>query len=190
MNLKAVLEGLLFLVGDEGIDMKDICDILETDEENVKGLINELQKEYTSPDKGIIIKKFGDNYKLTTKSEHKYFYEKYAEKDSVKTLSQSALETLAIIAYNEPITRAQVDELRGINSSQMIRNLIAKDFVKELGKSDLPGRPNLYGITNQFLDYFGLSSKEDLPKIEDIITNEDDVDLYESKYKEVEVEEL
>ena len=73
MNLKAVLEGLLFLVGDEGIDMKDICDILETDEENVKCLINELQKEYTSPDKGIIIKKFGDNYKLTTKKEHKTF---------------------------------------------------------------------------------------------------------------------
>ena len=79
MNLKAVLEGLLFLVGDEGIDMKDICDILETDEENVKCLINELQKEYTSPDKGIIIKKFGDNYKLTTKKEHKYFYEKYGK---------------------------------------------------------------------------------------------------------------
>ena len=100
------------------------------------------------------------------------------------------METLAIIAYNEPITRAQVDELRGINSSQMIRNLIAKDFVKELSKSTLPGRPNLYGITNQFLDYFGLSSKEDLPKLEDITTNEDNVDLYESRYKEVEVEEL
>ncbi len=190
MNMKSVLEGLLFLVGDEGIDMKDICDILELDEENIKSLINNLQKDYLSSDRGIIIKKFGDNYKLTTKSENKYFYEKLSEKDYVRNLSQSALETLAIIAYNEPITRSKIDELRGINSSQMIRNLIAKDFVKEVGKSDLPGRPNLYGITNEFLDYFGLSSKEDLPPIEEIKESNEDIDLYESKYKEVEVEEL
>ena len=153
-----------------------------------KNLFRLLQGKENLPEEDVV-QKMSLFMKLTP-FEHKYFYEKYVEKDSVKTLSQSALETLAIIAYNEPITRAQVDELRGINSSQMIRNLIAKDFVKELGKSTLPGRPNLYGITNQFLDYFGLSSKEDLPKLEDITTNEDDVDLYESRYKEVEVEEL
>ena len=188
--MKAVLEGILFVVGDEGVTINDICNILEINEEDAKKLVLELKNDYLDCNRGLRIDYLGNSIKLTTKKEHKYFYEKYVEKDSVKTLSQSALETLAIIAYNEPITRAQVDELRGINSSQMIRNLIAKDFVKELGKSTLPGRPNLYGITNQFLDYFGLSSKEDLPKLEDITTNEDDVDLYESRYKEVEVEEL
>ena len=105
-------------------------------------------------------------------------------------VSQSALETLAIIAYNEPITRSEIDELRGVNSSQMVRNLIAKDFIKVVGKSDKLGRPNLYGITNEFLDYFGLESKEDLPSIEEIKSDKDDVDLYNSKYKEEEIEEL
>ena len=185
MNMKSVLEGLLFLVGDEGIDMKDICDILELDEENIKSLINNLQKDYLSSDRGIIIKKFGDNYKLTTKSENKYFYEKLSEKDCVRNLSQSALETLAIIAYNEPITRSKIDELRGINSSQMIRNLIAKDFVKEVGKSDLPGRPNLYGITNEFLDYFGLEDIKDLPKLEKVGEDSelDDSDLFLQEFE-------
>ena len=136
-----------------------------------------------------IIKNFGNNYKLTTKSEHKDYYEKLSEISDRRTLSQSALETLAIIAYNEPITRLQVDELRGVNSSQMIRNLIAKDFVRELGKSDTIGKPNLYGITSKFLDYFGLKSKEELPKINELPDNEE-VDLYNSKYQEVEVEQL
>ena len=181
--MKAVLEGILFIVGDDGITIPDICDILETDEENVKCLINELQKEYTSPDKGIIIKKFGDNYKLTTKKEHKEYYKKLIE-ESNNTLSQAALETLAIIVYNEPITRIKVDEIRGISSSQMIRRLVAKGFIKEAGRENIPGRPILYKTTDDFLDYFGLSSKEDLPKLEYKEEEKDETDLFLSKYKE------
>jgi segregation and condensation protein B len=100
-------------------------------------------------------------------------------------LSQAALETLAIIAYNEPITRMKIDNLRGVTSVQIIRKLVAKGFIKESGRSNLPGRPILYETTNEFLDYFGLSSKEELPKFEQI-KNEivDDTDLYESTYKE------
>ena len=190
MNYKAIVEGLLFVVGDEGITVEELRKILELDNETLKQIFLELKRDYDKPDRGLRISYLGNAFKLTTKEEHKEFYEKLVVDTKNKTLSNASLEVLAVIAYNEPITRAQVDELRGINSSQMIRNLIAKDFVKELGKSTLPGRPNLYGITNQFLDYFGLSSKEDLPKLEDITTNEDDVDLYESRYKEVEVEEL
>ena len=101
------------------------------------------------------------------------------------TLSKSALETLAIIAYNEPITRIAVDEIRGVNSSQMIRNLVSKGFIVEDGKSDLPGKPNLYKTTNYFLDYFNLSSIDELPKIDmdDIEVLEDD-DLFNTRYKE------
>ena len=106
----------------------------------------------------------------------------------MKNLSQSALETLAIIAYNEPITRHEIDELRGVSSSQIIRNLVAKDFVKEVGRSEKLGKPILYGTTKEFLDYFGLDSKDRLPKIEDIKIDEE-VDLYNSKYKE-EIEQL
>lgn len=187
--MKAVLEGLLFLVGEDGIDIETICNILELKKEETENLIKNLSQDYQNEERGITIKKFGNLYKLTTKKEHKQYYNKLADIPNIKNLSQSALETLAIIAYNEPITRSEIDELRGVNSSQIVRNLIAKDFIKEVGKSDKIGHPNLYGITNEFLDYFGLESKEELPSIEEIKYDKDDVDLYSTKYKE-EVEEL
>ena len=187
--MKPVLEGLLFIVGEDGIDLETICNVLEIDKEEGQKLVKDLANDYKSEERGITIKKFGDLYKLTTKKEHKKYYNTLADIPNIKNLSQSALETLAIIAYNEPITRAEVDELRGVNSSQIIRNLVAKDFIKEVGKSDKVGRPNLYGITEEFLDYFGLESKEELPSIDDIKVDSSEVDLYDSKYKE-EVEEL
>ena len=187
--MKAVLEGLLFIVGDEGLTINQISEILELEKEEVLNIINELSDSYNNDERGIVVKKFGNIYKLTTKSEYKKYYERLSDLSNLKTLSQSALETLAIIAYNEPITRIEVDELRGVNSSQMIRNLIAKDFVKEVGKSDAVGRPNLYGVTDQFLDYFGLESKDDLPKFDEIEVSNEEVELYNSKYVEKELEE-
>ncbi len=187
--MKAILEGLLFVVGDEGLNINEICEILDVNEEQAKEIIDELTNEYNDKERGIELKFLGNKYKLTTKQEHKEYYKKLSEITDVRNLSQSALETLAIIAYNEPVTRLQVDELRGVNSAQMIRSLVAKDFVKELGKADTLGRPNLYGITSQFLDYFGLSSRDELPKFEEIITNEEQ-ELYSSKYKEENIEQL
>ena len=186
--MKSVLEGLLFIVGNEGLSVDEISSIIELSKEETKELILELQTDYENEDRGIELKKLGEKYKLTTKEKNKKYYQKLTEVSDVRKLSQSALETLAIIAYNEPITRLEVDELRGVSSSQMIRSLIAKDFVKELGRKDVAGKPILYGITKEFLDYFGLSSKDELPKFEET-KNDDEVELYNSKYKE-EVEEV
>ena len=187
--MKPVVEGLLFLVGEEGIDVKSMSKIIGISENEVVDYLRELFKDYQKSDRGITIKNLGGMFKLTTKSEHKEYYSKLTEIKEVKKLSQSALETLAIIAYNEPITRHEIDELRGVGSAQIIRNLVAKDFIIEVGKSDKIGRPILYGITREFLDYFGLDSKDRLPKIEDININDEEVDLYNSKYKE-EIEQL
>lgn len=187
--MKPVIEGLLFLVGEEGIDVKTISNILEISEKEVIQALEELFKDYQNKERGITIKNLGGLFKLTTKKEHKKYYTKLSEINEVKNLSQSALETLAIIAYNEPITRHEIDELRGVSSSQIIRNLVAKDFVKEVGRSEKLGKPILYGTTKEFLDYFGLDSKDRLPKIEDIKIDEE-VDLYNSKYKEEEIEQL
>ena len=186
--MKPVIEGLLFLVGEEGIDVKTISNILEISEKEVIQALEELFKDYQNKERGITIKNLGGLFKLTTKKEHKKYNTKLSEVNEVKNLSQSALETLAIIAYNEPITRHEIDELRGVSSSQIIRNLVAKDFVKEVGRSEKLGKPILYGTTKEFLDYFGLDSKDRLPKIEDIKIDEE-VDLYNSKYKE-EIEQL
>ena len=182
---KAVLEGLLFVVGEDGLTIDQIVDVLEIDEESAKALIMELKKDYEDDSRGLRIDFLGNRFKITTKFEHKAYYQKLIENPETNFLSQAALETLAIVAYNQPITRTQVDEIRGIASSQMIRKLVAKNFLKEVGRSNLPGRPILYKTTSEFLDYFGLATVEDLPKIEDIKEEEtSSTDLYHSKYKE------
>ena len=185
---KAVLEGLLFVVGEDGLTIDQIKDVLEIDEEAVKSLLMELKKDYEDESRGLRIDFLGDRFKLTTKFEHKSYYQKLIENPETNFLSQAALETLAIIAYNEPITRVQVDAIRGVGSTSIIRKLVAKGFIKEGGRSDIPGRPILYETTNEFLDYFGLSTIDDLPNIEDIIKtpeeDDEDSDLYTSKYTE------
>ena len=181
--MKAVLEGILFVVGDEGVTINDICNILEINEEDAKKLVLELKNDYLDCNRGLRIDYLGNSIKLTTKKEHKEYYEKLIEEKN-NVLSQAALETLAIIVYNEPITRIKVDEIRGVSSAQMMRKLVAKGFITECGKDSSIGHPILYKTTDDFLDYFGLSSKEDLPKIDDSIKNEDETDLFLSKYSE------
>ncbi len=189
---KAVLEGLLFVVGEDGLTLDQIEDVLEVDEETSRNLIMELKKDYEDESRGLRIDFLGNRFKLTTKFEHKAYYQKLLENPETNFLSQAALETLAIVAYNEPITRVQVDNIRGVSSTSIMRKLVAKGFIKEVGRSDIPGRPILYETTHEFLDYFGLSSIEDLPNIDDIMQNveeeEKDLnpDLYTSKYTEEE----
>ena len=179
-----ILEGLLFVVGDDGLTLDQIVELLEINEEDALNIVGILRKRYEGDEYGIQLSFLGKTFKLTTKKEHRDYYQKLIENPSTNTLSQAALETLAIIAYNEPITVQGVDEIRGINSREMIRRLIAKGFVKEAGKSEGLGHATTYATTRDFLDYFGLSSKDELPKFEIIKENIDDKDLYESKYKE------
>ncbi len=189
MKNKAVLEGLLFVVGEDGLTLDQIEEVLELNEEEVKELVNELKHSYEDEDRGLRIDFLGNRLKLTTKFEHREYYQKLLENPDTNILSQAALETLAIIAYNEPITRIQVDKIRGVSSGQMIRKLAAKGLIKESGRSDLPGRPILYETTNDFLDYFGLKNIEELPDMEKYIEEaeeeiEEEKDLYTAKYKE------
>lgn len=188
MEKKAILEGLLFVVGEEGLSVDQIRDTLDISDEEVKELIMELKEGYEDISRGIRIDFLGNKLKLTTKREHKAYYQKLIENPETNFLSQMALEVLAIIAYNEPITRVEVDELRGVSSSSMIRKLVAKGLIKESGRSSMPGRPILYETTSEFLDYFGLSDIKDLPDMSEFIQKcqdeKDEVDLYHSKYRE------
>lgn len=187
MNKLAVLEGLLFVVGEDGLTTSQIMDILELTNEEAKELISTLRERYENDSYGIRINFLGNTFKLTTKKEHRDYYQRLIESPESNALSQAALETLAIVAYNQPITRVDVDEIRGVSSSQMIRKLVAKGLLKESGRSDAIGRPILYQTTSEFLDYFGLATIEDLPKVEDFVSEVpevSDTDLYHSKYKE------
>ena len=190
MNKEAVTEGLLFVVGEDGLTLTQMLDILEIEKEEAMNILSHLKEKYEKESSGIRLNFLGNTLKLTTKKEHKDYYQKLIENPESNTLSQAALETLAIIAYNEPITRIEVDEIRGVGSSQVIRKLVAKNFIKEVGRSDAVGRPILYKTTSDFLDYFGLATIKDLPAIdmlkleENINPKEETTDLYHSKYKE------
>lgn len=191
MNNKAVLEGLLFVVGEDGLTLDQIVEVLDINEDEAKALVQDLKHSYEEEDRGLRIDYLGNRLKLTTKYEHREYYQKLLENPETNILSQAALETLAIIAYNEPITRVEVDKIRGVSSSQMIRKLVAKGLIKETGRSELPGRPILYETTNEFLDYFGLKSIDELPDMEKYIDEaneeiDEEQDLYTSKYKDEE----
>lgn len=182
--MQAIIEGLLFLAGDEGIGIEKLIEILEVDNKTLNHFLCDLEKEYNKETRGLSLELLGNKIKLVTKKQHNKYYEKYFSFEEDGSLSNSALEVLAIIAYNDPITRNEVDEIRGVSSSHLIRKLLSKNLIEMRGKSDLPGKPNLYGVTERFFDYFGLSSKDELPKLqEDDIINEEK-ELYYSKYNE------
>lgn len=177
MDKIGCLEGLLFIVGDEGLSIEEICNILIITVEEAKELLSMLNKEYEKDIHGLKISYLGERFKLTTKKEHASYYKKLAtEKENV--LSQAQLEVLAIIAYNEPITRVQIDEIRGIQSAHIVKKLLSKDLIKVCGKSDLPGKPNLYRTTKYFLDYFGLATISDLPEVSIFNTEEENKELF------------
>lgn len=181
--MRGVLEGLLFISGDDGITYKELEKVMEIDSEKLNYLITELKDEYEKEEHGIRLEQAGETLKFVTKLEYKDYYSKMVDIDS-DLLSPAALETLAIIAYNQPLVRGQVDEIRGVDSSYNIRKLVLKGLIEEKGRSELPGRPILYGTTDKFLDHFGLASIDELPVIEETIEENDDVDLFDSKYKE------
>ena len=182
--MEGIIEGLLYVQGDLGLTINQIEDILEIPEEEAKSLVLNLKNYYEENNRGLRINYLGNTIKLTTKEDHQKYYQKLLESPSSNNLSESALEVLAIIAYNEPITRGDLEKLRGVDSTYVLRRLLAKGLIKECGKSDLPGRPILYKTTDDFLDYFGLASIKDLPNIELLEEDNSPKDLYTSIYKE------
>lgn len=163
-TLKSVLEGLLFVSGDEGISIKTAADVTEMDVEVVKDVMKDLQKELVKKGRGIRIMEVASSFRLTTVTEHAPYFEKLAYSPSRSALSQAALETLSIIAYRQPITRVEIEEIRGVKSDRPLYTLVNKDLIEEKGRADAMGRPILYGTTKAFLDYFGLAAISSLPE--------------------------
>lgn len=182
----AELESLLYLAGDTGVEQSNLCQLLEIEAPALRELAKKLtQKLSEDENSGLQISLIKDTYKMTTSYDVAEVVEKYYQKDLSKTLSQSALEILAIVAYRQPITRIEIDEIRGVNSAGAIQTLIWRGLVKTSGKKDVPGHPNLYVTTDYFLQYFGYESLADLPVIEDFenesIDEKGQVDLFKAK---------
>lgn len=163
-QMKSVIEGLLFVAGDEGLDAKQLSEVLEQDAAFVRELIMDLQLDLKRNGRGLQIVELAGTYQLATLPEHAIYFERLAYSPSRSSLSQAALETLAIVAYRQPITRIDIEEIRGVKSDRALQTLVAKDLIHEVDRADAPGRPILYGTTKSFLDYFGLATITDLPE--------------------------
>jgi len=166
INWNSILESLLFAAGDEGLSLKQLAEVLEVNELKANEIIDDLKKEYDrDTNRGIMIVQLAGTYQLATKKENAAYLKKLVDSPHTSTLSQAALETLAIIAYKQPITRAEIEEIRGVKTERPLHTLMAKALVKEVGRAEGTGRAYLYGTTKEFLDYFGLKSIEELPKL-------------------------
>ena len=203
-NYISVLEGLLFVAGDDGITLEEASYILELERSAVRQLLDELKKRLEDEKSGLELLLTASHYKLVTKASLKSYIEKYAVSPYSSQLSQASLETLAIIAYKQPVTRVDIESIRGVQSSGSIQKLLLRDLIEEAGRLETPGRPKLYKTTAYFMDYFGLESLDALPDASDLFDLDseeanqlfrDNHDLFEEleirskEHHEVEVEE-
>lgn len=164
-ELKPIIEGLLFVVGEEGLTLETCSQVVDCDPMVVKQVMDELTLDYQAETHGFELVCYGGIYKLVSKSQLYPFIEKLFQLDQTKKLSPSALETLAIIAYKQPITRIEIEEIRGVGCDMMLRKLLAKDLIEEAGRTEAPGRPILYQVTKTFLDAFKLTDLSELPSL-------------------------
>ena len=167
-NYISVLEGLLFVAGDDGITLEEASYILELERSAVRQLLDELKKRLEDENSGLELLLTASHYKIVTKASLKSYIEKYAVSPYSSQLSQASLETLAIIAYKQPVTRVDIESIRGVQSSGSIQKLLLRDLIEEAGRLDSPGRPKLYKTTAYFMDYFGLESLDALPDASDL----------------------
>lgn len=175
-TMKSALESMMFMWG-EPLEVKDAAQILEADKAEIRELCKELQAEYETEGRGIRIREVDDAYGFVTHIENEIFIKKLCTPVRVKRLSQAALEVLAIIAYRQPVSRGEIDSIRGIKSERVIDGLIEKNLVEVIGRSDGVGRPLIYATTKEFLKKFGFSSIKDLPDVaefEDLRRNPDE----------------
>src|SRR5690625_103769 len=189
VQYKGIVEGLLFASGDEGITAKQIAKVLDIPFNTVLHLIEELTFDYEHVHRGITIIQSNEVYHLTTKPEHNEYYKKLMDNPRTTRMSQATLETLAIIAYNQPITRVEIEEIRGVNSDYAVQTLLALALIESVGRKESIGRPILFGTNKEFLTYFGLSSLDDLPALSEEVDEssiEQEADLFFNKFTQVE----
>ena len=161
-DISSVIESVLFAIG-EPIEIEKLSDILETDIESTKHILNQMMKSYESKNRGIILREIDGSYQLCTKPENYNYVKRVIVQKKQQDLSRAAFETLAIIAYNQPTTKAKIDNIRGVSCDKAIQTLLDRDLICEAGRLDMIGRPILYKVTQEFFRSFGIKSIYDLP---------------------------
>ncbi len=162
-NLVSGIEAILFISGSP-VQVSHLADTFETTSKEIEANLEVLEQDLIMG-RGIRLLRFGGKVQLTSSPEYSEIIEKYLGIETTSRLSRAALETLAIIAYRQPITRPGIDAIRGVNSDAVLKSLLSKGLIEEIGRTEGPGRPILYGITEEFLQYFGLGSINELPEL-------------------------
>lgn len=184
---KAIIEGLLFVSGSDGLTIKQIAAITELNEDTIDYLLNELKYDYENASRGIQILESEKHFYLGSKPEHTDYFRKLRTNAHTSRLTQASLETLAIIAYNQPLTRTEVDEIRGVKSDRPIQTILSRGLIEEVGQKKTIGRPMMFGTTLEFLTYFGLRSIDELPPLNsdiDEVDVDDEASLYYDKLRD------
>jgi len=167
IDIQSVVEAVLF-ASDEPLSAVRLANIVDATTQQIRTAVEELNEKYKANRNAFRIEKIAGGFQMLTLSPFNHWLKKLLRVRSESKLSPAALETLAIIAYKQPVIRADVEAIRGVAAGEMIRNLMYKGLVKVIGKAEIVGRPMLYGTTKKFLETFGLNSIKDLPKIEEL----------------------
>ena len=162
-ELSKILEAILFVAG-EPVQIAAVAAALEVTELEVSAAADALASEYDYNRRGICLKRFGSHIQLSTRADYAPQIEKLLQPIQKQSLSQAALETLAVVAYKQPVTKLEIEAVRGVKCDYSVQSLVNKGLIEEVGRKEALGRPILYGTTDTFLAHFGLSSLEDLPK--------------------------
>lgn len=168
---EGIIEAMLFTHGD-ALPISKICEALEMDKSVVTERLNSMMEKYNHSSRGILLRRINDSYQLCTKKEYASYVSKIYIKHSSQVLSNAAFETLAIIAYNEPVTKAFIEQIRGVSCDSSVSKLLERNLIREAGKLDAPGRPTLYETTEEFLRCFGLSDLKDLPPVDTLLSGD------------------
>ncbi|MBZ0263564.1 SMC-Scp complex subunit ScpB [bacterium] len=176
LNVLGALEAMLF-ASDHPIQEQEISETLGVKQDEVASLTNQLDQLYQQHNHGIALQHTGAGWRLVTRSEYSEIVKRHLRLKQKTKLSRAALECISIVAYRQPVSRMEVEEIRGVDSSQVLRNLLERDLIKIKGRAEVPGRPLLYGTTDSFLAYFGLDSLVSLPKPEELLGEQEPLEF-------------
>lgn len=183
-RLEAIIEAVLFASG-EPVSLQKLCEVLDCDKKTVSSVLQNMEDDYNAENRGIMLLKLEDRYQLCTKEQFAGYIKIALDHRRNTPLSQAALEVLSIVAYNQPVTRAYIEQIRGVDCSAVINNLIEKSLVEEKGRLDAPGRPLLFGTTADFLRVFCIKSLSELPKLPELKGKQKETGELEEKLAEV-----
>ena len=185
MNDLAMIEAILFVGGDDGLTLEELSKLTDKSLDAMKILIEDLAIKYHNDEEsGVLLIETANKFQIVTKKEYADAIKRYAQSPFSQTLSRPLLETLAIIAYRQPVTRIEIEEIRGVQVTGNLQKLRTRQLIEEAGRLDKPGKPLLYGTTSYFLDYFGINSIEELPELVDIENNDELSDLFYKNFEQ------